>query len=126
VEDMSLIRWSLVFGLGGRQSTFLVLKNYFSFGLGFFWEEINIQYEYYLSMYSLHTFSEPSTPLSFLPTAAYLIPEMGINDFYYAYSEGVSPQTAIDEILPKSLNLVVSAVEVKKTCQQPLYLTQME
>ncbi|CAK9220712.1 unnamed protein product [Sphagnum jensenii] len=54
---------------------------------------------------------QPSTPLSFLPTAAYLIPEMGINDFYYAYFEGVSPQNAIDEILPKSLNLVVSAVE---------------
>jgi hypothetical protein len=108
------------------KSTFLVLKNYFSFGLGFFWEEINIQYEYYLFMHSLHTFSEPSTPLSFLPTAAYLIPEMGINDFYYAYSERVSPQTAIDEILPKSLKLVVSAVEVKETCQQPLYLTQME
>jgi hypothetical protein len=101
-------------------------KNYFSFGLGFFWEEINIQYEYYLFVYSLHTFSEPSTPLSFLPTAAYLIPEMGINDFYYAYSEGVSPQTAIDEILPKSLDLVVSAVKVKETRQQPLYLTQME
>ncbi|KAH8936382.1 hypothetical protein BDL97_17G081500 [Sphagnum fallax] len=54
---------------------------------------------------------QPSTPLSFLPTATYLIPEMGINDFYYAYSERVSPQTAIDEILPKSLKLVVSAVE---------------
>ncbi|CAN5962746.1 unnamed protein product [Sphagnum jensenii] len=54
---------------------------------------------------------QPSTPLSFLPTAAYLIPEMGINDFYYAYSNGVSPETAIDEILPKSLKLVVSAVE---------------
>jgi hypothetical protein len=126
MEDMSLIKWSLVFGLGGRQSTCLVLKNYFSFGLGFFWEEINIQYEYYLFMYSLHTFSEPSTPLSFLPTAAYLIPEIGINDFTNAYVEGASPQTVIDEILPKSLNVVVSVVKVKETCQQPLHLTQME
>jgi hypothetical protein len=121
---MSLIRRSLVFGLGGRQSTCLVLKIYFSFGLGFFGEEINN--EYYLFMYSLHTFSEPSTPLSFLPTAAYLIPEIGINDFTNAYVEGASPKTTIDEILPKSLNVVVSAVEVKETCQQPLHLTQME
>jgi len=91
MEDISLIRWSLVFGLGGRQSTFLVLTKYFSFGLGFVWEEINIQYEYYLFMYSLHTFSKPSTPQSFLPTAAYLIPEIGINDFNNTYFEGASP-----------------------------------
>ncbi|KAH8936380.1 hypothetical protein BDL97_17G081400 [Sphagnum fallax] len=54
---------------------------------------------------------QPSTPLSFLPTAAYLIPEIGINDFTNAYVEGASPKTTIDEILPKSLNVVVSAVE---------------
>ncbi len=75
-----------------------------------------------LFLYVLFTLSEPSTPLSFLPTAAYLIPEIGGNDFFYAYSRGASPQTVIDEILPHSLSLLVSAVEVKKTCQQPLYL----
>jgi hypothetical protein len=67
--------------------------------------------QFFVYKKALFSSPQPSTPLSFLPTAAYLIPEMGINDFYYAYSEGVSPQTAIDEILPKSLNLVVSAVE---------------
>jgi hypothetical protein len=77
-------------------------------------------------MYFLHTFSKPSTPQSFLPTAAYLIPEIGINDFNNTNFEGASPQTDVDEILPKSLNLVESVVEVKETCQQPLYLTQME
>jgi hypothetical protein len=92
----------------------------------FFGRKLTYKYEYYLFMYSLHIFSEPSTPLSFLPTAAYLIPEMGINDFYYAYTGGFSPQRAIDEIVPKALNLLVSAVEVKETCQQPLNLTQME
>jgi hypothetical protein len=73
-------------------------------------------------LYVFSTLSEPSTPLSFLPTAAYLIPEMGGNDFFYAYFRGASPQTVIDEIVPDSLNLLVSAVEVKETCQQPLYL----
>jgi hypothetical protein len=60
-----------------------------------------------------------------LPTATYLILEIEGNDFFYAYSKGASPQFVIDEIVAESLNVLVSAVEVKKTCQQPLY-TQMK
>jgi hypothetical protein len=51
--------------------------------------------------------------------------EIGGNGFFYAYSRGASPQIVIDEIVVESLNVLVSALEVKKTCQQPLY-TQNE
>jgi hypothetical protein len=60
-----------------------------------------------------------------LPTATYLILDIGGNGFFYAYFRGPSPQIVIDEIVAKSLNVLVSVVEVKKTCQQPLY-TQMK
>jgi len=121
MKDMSLIRWSLVFGLGGRQSTFLVLTKYFSFGLDFFGRKLT---------YNMNTICSCILSTLFQShlhhTVAYLIPEIGTNDFNNTYFEGASPQTAIDEILPKSLNLVDFVVEVKETCQQPLYLTQME
>jgi hypothetical protein len=44
---------------------------------------------------------------------------------FSAYSRGASPQIVIDEIVAKLLNVLVSTMEVKKTCQQPLY-TQMK
>ncbi|CAK9867770.1 unnamed protein product [Sphagnum jensenii] len=67
--------------------------------------------QFFVYKEALFSSPQPSTPLSFLPTAAYLIPEIGGNDFFYAYSRGASPQTVIDEIVPHSLNLLVSAVE---------------
>jgi Holliday junction resolvase len=60
-----------------------------------------------------------------LPTATYLILEIEGNGFFYGYSRGASPQIVIDEIMAESLNVFVYVVEVKKTCQQPLY-TQNE
>jgi hypothetical protein len=56
-----------------------------------------------------------------LPTATYLILEIGGNGLFYAYSKGASPQIVIDEIVAESLNVLVSFVEVRKTCQQPFY-----
>jgi hypothetical protein len=56
-----------------------------------------------------------------LPTATYLIVEIGGNGFFYAYSRSASPQIVIDESLAKSLNVLVSVVEAKNTGQQPLY-----
>jgi len=50
-----------------------------------------------------------------LPTTTYLILEIGGNGFFYAYSKGASPQIVIDEIVAKSLNVLVFVVEIKKT-----------
>jgi phospholipase/lecithinase/hemolysin len=55
--------------------------------------------------------AQPYTPVSFLPTAAYIIPEIGANDFYNSYNRGLSPQDVIDMILPQSLSSLISAVE---------------
>jgi hypothetical protein len=69
---------------------------------------------WYNNTYCTTIFSEPYTPVSFLPTAAYIIPEIGANDFYNSYNRGLSPQDVIDMILPQSLSSLLSAVEVTK------------
>jgi len=115
----------LVFALGDR-SIFLVLKTCFPFTiasllvLDFFEENWHMVWILFVCIFS--TISKPSTPLSFLPVATYLILEIGGNGFFYAYSRCASPQIVIDEIVAESLNVLVSTVEVKKTCQQPLYI----
>jgi hypothetical protein len=68
-----------------------------------------------ICLHILHYFIAIYTT-EFFPTATHLIPEIGGNGFFYAYSRGSLPQTIIDEIVPKSLNVLVSAVEVKDTC----------
>jgi len=62
-----------------------------------------------------------------LPTATYLILEIGGNGFFYAYSRGASPQIVIDEIVVEPLNVLVSIVEVKKNLSTTtLYPNEIE
>jgi hypothetical protein len=67
-----------------------------------------------ICLHILHYFIAIYT-IEFLPNRNTLDTKYRGNGFFYAYSRGFSPQTIIDEIVPKSLNVLVFAAEVKET-----------
>jgi hypothetical protein len=48
--------------------------------------------------------------------AAYLILEIGGNDFFYEYQKGVTPQFVSQNNVSNAVAALVSTVEVKETC----------
>jgi len=62
--------------------------------------------------------SESPTPLSFVSNAAYLILEIGGDDFFYEYLKGVTPQTVIQNNVPNAVAALVSTVKVKESCSK--------
>jgi len=48
-------------------------------------------------------------------TALHLIPEIGGNDFTYAYTAGLSPAAANSKLIDEVLNAVKQSLEVKRT-----------
>jgi len=54
---------------------------------------------------------QPPTPLSFVSNAAYLILEIGGDDFFYEYQKGVTPQTVIQNNVSNAVAALVSTVE---------------
>ncbi|CAM6059798.1 unnamed protein product, partial [Sphagnum tenellum] len=54
---------------------------------------------------------QSSTPLSFVSNAAYLILEIGGDDFFYEYQKGVTPQTVLQNNVSNAVAALVSTVE---------------
>jgi phospholipase/lecithinase/hemolysin len=60
---------------------------------------------------ALSNSSHPPTPLSFVSNAAYLILEIGGDDFFYEYQKGVTPQTVLQNNVSNAVAALVSTVK---------------
>ncbi|KAH9556222.1 hypothetical protein CY35_07G015200 [Sphagnum magellanicum] len=75
-----------------------------------FYLELELE-QFFTYKAALSNSPQSPTPLSFVSNAAYLILEIGGDDFFYEYLKGVTPQTVIQNNVPNAVAALVSTVK---------------